>query len=299
MALDFPANPTQGQTYNNFYYDSTTGAWRSLSSVYSPNALRNSTITTSSAAGVPLTIQGYASQSANLQEWKNSSGTVLSSINSSGNISTPVISTTTSAYLRDVHIDRDDSNLEGGQISLRRSTDNADYWFIDVYGNTSTPSLRFFNASQPTPAMIMDSSNQIRMPYQPAFFAYGSGTQSFSGTYVDTKVNITNGTFLNRGNNFALASARFTAPVSGVYLFFAYATASVNNTGPELKLFKNGSLLNLMGINYDTSTYTTWGQSVPISLTANDYVELYCANNNSTSFTLDLSRTYFGGYFVG
>lgn len=29
MALDFPSSPTNGQIYSNYYYDSTTGAWRS------------------------------------------------------------------------------------------------------------------------------------------------------------------------------------------------------------------------------------------------------------------------------
>ena len=28
MALDFPSSPTNGQIYSNYYYDSTTGAWR-------------------------------------------------------------------------------------------------------------------------------------------------------------------------------------------------------------------------------------------------------------------------------
>jgi len=43
-------------------------------------------ITPSSAAIKGLVIQAAASQSANLQEWKNSSGTVVTSINSSGNL---------------------------------------------------------------------------------------------------------------------------------------------------------------------------------------------------------------------
>lgn len=30
MPLDFPSNPVNGQVYDNFYYDSTMGTWRSL-----------------------------------------------------------------------------------------------------------------------------------------------------------------------------------------------------------------------------------------------------------------------------
>lgn len=32
MAFDFPTNPTNGQVYNNFYWDSSTSAWRNLGS---------------------------------------------------------------------------------------------------------------------------------------------------------------------------------------------------------------------------------------------------------------------------
>ena len=44
------------------------------------------TITASSAASKGLIVKGYASQTANLQEWQNSSGTVLAYINASGNL---------------------------------------------------------------------------------------------------------------------------------------------------------------------------------------------------------------------
>ena len=43
-------------------------------------------IYTSSASGIGLIIRGAASQTANLQEWQNSAGTVLASVNSLGNI---------------------------------------------------------------------------------------------------------------------------------------------------------------------------------------------------------------------
>lgn len=43
-------------------------------------------ITTSSASRISLVVKGAASQSSNLQEWQNSSSTVLTSVNSSGDI---------------------------------------------------------------------------------------------------------------------------------------------------------------------------------------------------------------------
>jgi len=42
---------------------------------------------------------------------------------------------------------RVNSSAEGGQLSFGRSTDNANAWFIDVYGSSATPDIRLLNAS--------------------------------------------------------------------------------------------------------------------------------------------------------
>ena len=84
MALDFPSNPVDGQIYGNFYYSSAKAAWRATTSFNTPNALKNATVTTTTSSGIPLTVQGTTSQLANLQEWKNSLGTVLAKVDSTG-----------------------------------------------------------------------------------------------------------------------------------------------------------------------------------------------------------------------
>ena len=77
-----------------------TFVWGSASS-----ALQNSSgrliINLGSAASVGITVKGAASQTANLQEWQNSSGTVLASVNASGGVSIgPAVSGITSGQLR-------------------------------------------------------------------------------------------------------------------------------------------------------------------------------------------------------
>lgn len=86
MALDFPNSPVDGQVYDNYFWDSATNAWRSSGSTSIPDFLTNATISTASLADVPLRVDGASSQAANLQEWRNSSGTVLSSITASGGL---------------------------------------------------------------------------------------------------------------------------------------------------------------------------------------------------------------------
>lgn len=54
---------------------------------------------------------------------------------------------------------RVDSSNEGGQVSFGRSTDNATAWYIDAYGNTASPQLRFVNVSNAVVAMTITGSN--------------------------------------------------------------------------------------------------------------------------------------------
>lgn len=86
MPLDFPSNPVDGQVYGNYFYSTTKGAWRSATQYNTPSVLRNINATTASDSLVPLTVTGYASQSANLQEWKNNSDITLASLSASGGL---------------------------------------------------------------------------------------------------------------------------------------------------------------------------------------------------------------------
>jgi len=64
-----------------------SGGSGSFVSTSAANTFTNSqTFQPASSAGVPVTVQGAASQSANLQEWKNSGGTALASVSAAGAI---------------------------------------------------------------------------------------------------------------------------------------------------------------------------------------------------------------------
>lgn len=56
---------------------------------------------------------------------------------------------------------RVDTSNEGGQVSFGRASDNATGWYIDVYGNTSTPSLRFVDVSNSAVRLTINSSGQV------------------------------------------------------------------------------------------------------------------------------------------
>lgn len=57
-------------------------------------------------------------------------------------------------------LSRIDTANEGGQIDFARSSDNATAWSIDVYGNTTTPALRFIQGGT-TVALSINSARQL------------------------------------------------------------------------------------------------------------------------------------------
>ena len=144
----------------------------------------------------------------------------------------------------------------------------------------------------------VDSSGRVQMPFQPAFNAQGTGTLAFSGAQVYTKITIASNITPNTSNSYA--NSRFTAPVSGNYLFFlSSATTTATSTGPAILLYKNGVATQEIAINYSNVSYTQFGGSIIRSAAPGDYFEFYISNYNSTSFTIDLARTCFGGYLIG
>lgn len=86
MPLDFPSSPTNGQIYDNYYYDEPTAAWRSLSSTVNPipSTLKNLTVSSNATTGVSLKVTPFTTSSVNLQEWYNTSSTLVASLNVSG-----------------------------------------------------------------------------------------------------------------------------------------------------------------------------------------------------------------------
>lgn len=94
MALDFPSNPSDGQVYDDYYYDASIGAWQSNNGTQIPNIFKNAEYTTAQTYLTPVTIRGKLGQTADLQQWTDSTGNVLASVDESGNIAVNSITTT-------------------------------------------------------------------------------------------------------------------------------------------------------------------------------------------------------------
>ena len=101
--------------------------------------------------------------------------------------------------------------------------------------------------------MIINSTGEVTLPFQPAFHAYGTNMTSEStegnhGTWSEVH---------DRGANFASGtSAKFTAPVDGIYAF--YVQCNFNNTTVRPFYWRAVKNTTNMGIFYSDMADGTW-----------------------------------------
>lgn len=143
-------------------------------------------------------------------------------------------------------------------------------------------------------------------PNRPAFHVYGaSGSESnlqtwSSATQAYQNLQLTGkATLNNNDNNYDTTSYRYTAPISGMYIFMVKITQSTTTGGPSCTLHKNGSVWqNEMTISYSNSYLSSLGITMGY-VGAGDYIEAKVINFNSVAITLEKARCSFSGYLIG
>lgn len=164
--------------------------------------------------------------------------------------------------------------------------------FLGASGTSSTDAIGIYHNG--AWRLQVDSSGRVMAPYQPAFSVFSSSYQIPPNQTMPY-----NNAPLNRGGHFNTSTYRFTAPVSGVYLFSVYDIGQ--NTGTSrFSLYKNGASTEESTTHQlraaNTTNYASATSFWLVSANINDYFSVWLYDT-STHGTAEYS--WFSGYLVG
>ena len=185
----------------------------------------------------------------------------------------------------------------------------------DVDGSASTPAIRgtdantgiFFPAADTiafaeggTEVMRIDSSGRVTTPFKPAFVAHATGNSNYTSVANNTAFPA-NATNYNQGSCYNTSNYRFTAPVTGLYLF-TFSSIHNNSSGdsrPHFFVNNSGSYNGIQhGINNrDASGSASNATSSLIYLQANDYV--FVASSSGSLYYYGAGHSTFSGCLIG
>jgi len=143
-------------------------------------------------------------------------------------------------------------------------------------------------------ALKVSQAGHVLKPVQPAFSVAHQSTFAVAASVnlipVPTLV------LFNKGGHYSTSNGRFTAPVSGVYLF-QVMVSSIGSTPPNAylsaELFKNGLRHHTAGgYHYAIGSFL-------VSLAAGDYVQAACESAQPISCNGGSPYPTFAGYLLG
>ena len=167
--------------------------------------------------------------------------------------------------------------------------------------------LKFYTANNGSLSerLRINSNGYVTKPNNPAFIA---GRTNGNYTHTPQPFNL-NATRLNVGNHYNTSTYKFTAPVAGVYYFFAQVYYN-NGTGSYRVGFRktpNGGSPFMLTTSQHAMVGNDNQQSTSIieSLAIGDTVELYSDQNTAIQCYYNINNgnygahTYFLGYLIG
>jgi hypothetical protein len=166
-----------------------------------------------------------------------------------------------------------------------------------LYSEGAYPLVTWINGLE---RMRIDSSGRVTMPYQSSFWAYLTASQTVSS---GNQLIAFNATSWDVGNNFNTSTNRFTAPVTGKYLFAATVAtgggaATQNYFGVQFYL--NGTQYVVGGWNRQEATgYIVDSKTTLLSLNAGDYVTVIVESQNGFNVNYTTKGSFFTGYLIG
>ncbi len=193
----------------------------------------------------------------------------------------------------------------GGQNLLWGRTNNQNRWLMILgdaapEGGTKTGSnfslLRYDNSSTFIDSVLnaFRDTGMVSMPNNPGFHVRTSVAPTAGNVVLFNLVDY------NRGNGYAAATGRFTAPIGGVYRFSWQHLIASGAVGEfRIGIYKNGGMCMTTIKNVVSTTgYETIMVGAVVDLVIGDYVTCVYISGPTTLY-LDQNYNQFCGEFVG
>ena len=146
-------------------------------------------------------------------------------------------------------------------------------------------------------ALTINSSGIVTKPNNPAFEAIRT-SGDVGVQYAANQEIVFNSVNLNIGNNYNTLTGRFTAPISGTYVFKMFGmTLSVTS----YIIRKNSVALTYISNSYASSTGTFWAHASTTSvmyLNAGDYASVWIPPWGSGMYAAGNNHNIFCGYLL-
>jgi len=174
------------------------------------------------------------------------------------------------------------NNLASEGAQIRYDNSNGKLHISTTY-NSSDSDIRFY-----TRTGAIDSTSNLRMNIMGDGYVMTPSQPSFRATKSGGPFNTGGGTIVfdqnqhNIGSNYNTSNGRFTAPVTGTYIFHYYSIYQGNSSNDVLDFYKNGGSFAGSRMHYTHggvgSAWDNIVNSQILTLNENDYVEIYASD---------------------
>lgn len=200
------------------------------------------------------------------------------------------------------------NTVGAGHSGIVLKTGSAEYTIQNLTTTQgSAGALRVYDGNSSTERMRIDASGRVTLPYQPSFRAYATTAQTPGSQVVIVFNNDSATNMFNIGSHYNTTNGRFTAPVTGVYVFqvsllFSGMTAG---QGGDTAIYKNGASIISFNRRRYTADATGYGSYLESSttnilkLTAGDYITVVNDASSRVLYVNDPNWTHFAGWLLG
>jgi hypothetical protein len=186
----------------------------------------------------------------------------------------------------EIRLQTNSGTEQNSYMSLRQSNGDLDFYTVQ-----SGTSMKFHTAN--TERVKINGDGIMTKPYQPYFYA-NAGTNRDN---VTDQVLAFSSAVRNNGSHYDTSNSRFTAPVTGAYIFGGTPAYQETSDTMSIQIRKNGTTVFEVErvVAGSMNQHSAFGFSTMIYLSASDYVDLYvsgqCHQNGSYS--------HWFGYLLG